>query len=117
MEPTHGELVAGYLGPHAIDGVLGDDGEGSDDDGIVAAYPQAVGTLDGTLAPVHGSVLNQQEAVGVNTQVVADAVGAAELRDGAVGWLRTLEDDVLRRVVAGDRRYRQSDNERTMNDE
>ena len=111
MEPAHGELVAGHLGPHAIDGVLGDDGEGGDDDGVVAAYPQAVGTLDGALAPVHGAVLNQQETVGMNTQVVADAVGAAELRDGAVGWFRAIEDDVLRRVVAGDRRYRQSDNE------
>jgi hypothetical protein len=51
---------------------------------------------------VHGTFVEQQKTVGVDDEVVANAIGAAEALGCAVGSaLGGVEDDVLGRSVAG----------------
>ena len=102
MEPAHGELVARHLDPYAVDAVLGDDSHGSDDEGIVATEPEAVAALDNASAPVHGTILEEEEAVDIDNHVVAHAIGADEGRGEAVRrdiLFRRIENDALRRHI------------------
>ncbi len=84
--PAHSELIACHFNPHAVNTVLWDDGDGSNDDVVLVENEEAVTRLCYSLAPVHGTVFLQQQAVGMDVEVVAHTVGTRQPR-GLVGQL------------------------------
>lgn len=104
VQPSHGELVARHLYPHTVDAVLGDNGQGGDDQSIVTTEPKAVAGLTHTPTPVHRTILNEEQTVGVHNHIVTNSVRTDKGCGKAVGRsliLSRIEDDPLRRRITG----------------
>ena len=107
VEPTHRELIARHLDPHAINRILRNDGEGGNDNGIAAPHPQAITPLHSPFTPMHGALLEQQKAVSTDKEVIAYAIGPTQLQRATVrhiGFGR-IQNDMLGRIVAGREGY------------
>lgn len=77
--PAHSELIACHFDPHAVNAVLGDDGDSSNDNMVLMENKEAVTRLCNTLTPMHRTVFLQQEAIGMDMKIVANAVGTRQL--------------------------------------
>ena len=103
MSPAHGALVTRHLHPDTVHTIFWDDGDGSNDNRILAEDKEAVAGFGHALAPVHGSFFLQEEAICMNQEIGTDAIGTQTFL-GTVWQLTSRQQQAEGEEAEGEKR-------------